>query len=786
MLLSRWLSGHKLTLTQYISKINKQNFDLKLEIFHRTQQITGLAKDLERMQELEEEVKRLRQLEDEVQELRDAEEDNRRLRESNEELQNQLDKRDDAVAEAVELICQLETKVEELESGQNISRPSTARPLTSDGSNVPTPKIGTIDIPERTSSKRATIIGSQRRRRAVSPTLQRAPSFLRGESKSTAALRGLFAPNEAPSHSTLSVMTHTESLNSLNGTGEAESPRISTLSECSELNPYDSPTKPGRSDQLDTPTRKTLAENSRSSQLDKRAERRNDIIRGWMQPESDTSPLKSPKQKYRAVSDFYRPTDTPSPESDAHLNVSEKPQMMFGGLRLPPTPDTMGTTHATATNHSNGSLGAGKSYVDEILSNRRIVRPRSADDLNTRRNSSSAALPDSIDANVSDAATFGLHVDGKDETPAIFPLYGLPSKSSRLFSPGASNIPTFGFYGGATTFNGSNEELAPNMNGEMSPKSTFTERQPMSDNSSSPTLASYDWIEAAKMGPRSKKEVPNKFDNPKTRNAPSADMRFFGVRNPSQASSLTRRHSLDSSFREHEPSGVPTLDPSSLEPHPQPPRARESRRRISFRPPFFNRSSLNPRRLQSSPMCDVADEDDGAPSPVVRKTRQTDGQPRRAPVNERRFSGYDDFRMPASYTDKNEDYVHKTLPRSFTESNMSNAVAARPSTANSKEHKRRSSLGIFSWMKGASGIGKKAETNSPAISSRPSTAMLKEKTPIRSGYEDPDTPEFSDSRTLTGAEENLDTPYKTKTGTKIDDQDQKRRPRYMDRRTRRP
>ena len=49
--------------------MNKQNFDLKLEIFHRAQQVSALEKRMERMEELEQEVKRVGALEDELQEL---------------------------------------------------------------------------------------------------------------------------------------------------------------------------------------------------------------------------------------------------------------------------------------------------------------------------------------------------------------------------------------------------------------------------------------------------------------------------------------------------------------------------------------------------------------------------------------------------------------------------------------------------------------------------------------------------------------------------------------------
>jgi hypothetical protein len=92
---------------------------------------------------------------------------------------------------------------------------------------------------------------------------------------------------------------------------------------------------------------------------------------------------------------------------------------------------------------------------------------------------------------------------------------------------------------------------------------------------------------------------------------------------------------------------------------------------------------MNHRRFQSSGMCDVAEQDDGAPSPVIRKTRPTGLT---APKMELEAKGVpcDYMSMSArSPTDKNGDYLHKTLPHSFTESNISNKTAAQPSSANS-------------------------------------------------------------------------------------------------------
>src|SRR5438034_252565 len=113
--------------------MNKLNFDLKLEIFHRAQQAAAMEKKLDRMQELEEKLERMGRLEAELEELRGVEEANQRLRESNELLRLELDKRDQAVNEAVELICQLEAKLESFELKHGDERPSSARPQTSSG-----------------------------------------------------------------------------------------------------------------------------------------------------------------------------------------------------------------------------------------------------------------------------------------------------------------------------------------------------------------------------------------------------------------------------------------------------------------------------------------------------------------------------------------------------------------------------------------------------------------------------------------------------------------------------
>lgn len=120
--------------------MNKLNFDLKLEVFHRTQQMKILEQKLERMAEMEEQIAYMDELEAEVHELRAAAKENKTLREANQQLRSDFDNRDQAVVEAVDLICQLEAKIEVLENGGRISKMSMSRPRTADGSDVLTPK----------------------------------------------------------------------------------------------------------------------------------------------------------------------------------------------------------------------------------------------------------------------------------------------------------------------------------------------------------------------------------------------------------------------------------------------------------------------------------------------------------------------------------------------------------------------------------------------------------------------------------------------------------------------
>ncbi|KAL8670303.1 MAG: hypothetical protein Q9168_005158 [Polycauliona sp. 1 TL-2023] len=92
---------------EYISDLTKQNFNLKLELYQRKQRDDALEAKLARLEEL----------------ASKSNEQNNEYRQANHDLLQKLDNQDQAIKEAVALICQLEAKVARLE--QRNSEPVT-------------------------------------------------------------------------------------------------------------------------------------------------------------------------------------------------------------------------------------------------------------------------------------------------------------------------------------------------------------------------------------------------------------------------------------------------------------------------------------------------------------------------------------------------------------------------------------------------------------------------------------------------------------------------------------
>jgi len=99
-------------IEEHVSKLAKLNFDLKLEVYHRREKVEELERKVHLLEEsLEKSLKEKVELRSENGRLRS---DNKDLLDMNEELLGELETRDKAVDEAVDLICSLEERVDTL------------------------------------------------------------------------------------------------------------------------------------------------------------------------------------------------------------------------------------------------------------------------------------------------------------------------------------------------------------------------------------------------------------------------------------------------------------------------------------------------------------------------------------------------------------------------------------------------------------------------------------------------------------------------------------------------
>ncbi|KZF24838.1 hypothetical protein L228DRAFT_258349 [Xylona heveae TC161] len=157
-------------MDEHISKLHKQVFDLKLEVFHRRERAATLQQQLEEAQslsahssELESAKAKIGRLESQIKELSRAnsklkrfERDNSELQDINEQLLNELEKRDAAVHDAVNLICALEEKISTSQRPV-FSRTQSLRDAASilESSKMPARSLETAASPSSTYTPRS-------------------------------------------------------------------------------------------------------------------------------------------------------------------------------------------------------------------------------------------------------------------------------------------------------------------------------------------------------------------------------------------------------------------------------------------------------------------------------------------------------------------------------------------------------------------------------------------------------------------------------------------------------
>ncbi|KAG5918909.1 hypothetical protein E4U42_006708, partial [Claviceps africana] len=197
--------GHGIKeMEQVISTLHKQNFDLKLELYHRR----------ERQSTLEERLNAL-------------ESDKIRMEEINDGLLIELEKRDKAVEEAVAMIINLETKVDQLFRERTmmhqIENETYFDPRDYDVGGFQTP------VARRSGSNNANIAEGDAR------VVNRMPSFLSDHSETTENLRNVYLNRKG---SLLSLTRVADSSPATDNTRALGSPSLSMLSESSFVSVY--------------------------------------------------------------------------------------------------------------------------------------------------------------------------------------------------------------------------------------------------------------------------------------------------------------------------------------------------------------------------------------------------------------------------------------------------------------------------------------------------------------------------------------------------------------------
>ena len=382
-------------MEEYISKINKQNFDLKLEVFHRRQRSEVLESKLEKFQALET--------------------DNEELQSINEDLLLELEKRDVAIQEAVGLICELEAKNEDLQMA--VVRMDFTQSPTTSGSEPTKAAHGIIISPlstisgmERTGHSSLAGISAQTDLKALSehslsapdtlspPKAHRVPSFMRDTKKSTNVLRSMYSSDGNASFVSL---TRPNSLFSGDDDDDrldrqiTNSPRLSILSVSGFSSIYG-----GHKDQLfgETDDKDELAEpslpKSSSSPPPQDSQRESRLYR-WLDERNlpkTPSPNGTRNNKVSSIGEVLNQVPTSSQtrksaettiagQQPREQRTPEKRQVkqprspgmrsispsfggpIFGGAVLPPTPDTMSTATLDA-NSSTPSIITEKSLHD--------------------------------------------------------------------------------------------------------------------------------------------------------------------------------------------------------------------------------------------------------------------------------------------------------------------------------------------------------------------------------------------------------------------------------------
>ena len=415
-----------LILLQHINKINKQNFDLKLEIFHRRQKCETLEARVSKLEGLEV--------------------DNEDLRAQNDELVLKLEKcdadlgmREDAIEEAVGMICELEAQIGDHE--QDLARyrsivdagvgPPPGHAQMEPSTRITLEAKSALEDEHSPSHPRQEAIKRVASTSSILKSPLRPPSFLHDDRKSNTALRSLYSsrnPSIASFNRASSVLSDGELEEELERQ-MLSSPRLSILSESGFSSIYghkrDKSTSPSvepaspsdetfiapnssneerhaqrkarishwveesrRQEAPKTPVHKPSrqASNARFSSIGELLEKtpgarsqQTEILASSPSQKSGSNSVRQGSDK--SSSDSRSPTKSLRKSAKAHEKLSQhgSSNSVFSNNHLPPTPETMSTA-TIGRNSSTPSIVTEKSLAEgSSVPVNNYTRPTSSD-----------------------------------------------------------------------------------------------------------------------------------------------------------------------------------------------------------------------------------------------------------------------------------------------------------------------------------------------------------------------------------------------------------------------
>lgn len=315
-------------LDKHIDKLSKLNFDLKMELFYCREKMAKLHEECSLL------TSRAQQA-DEAAVV--AEHDRVNMIEVNQELVKELEKRDEAVREAVDIICDLEEKLERIEK-VNHQRSVGENHRSLDRSHQ---RMDHQSPPASLALAYSSISGSTRPQKRV-------PSFLCERKPSTNALRSVYLEpatnlNAVTSYASLRSQreSRTDDLADLNS---LDSPHLSVLSESSF------PTIYGLGVEGATAHESTNQHHDAHEPAYNRFQNDNDRIKEWIANRTPEAPNRREVLSHatgRRKPDLHYQPPSEAGTTDEIRSLSTHRKMLrgpsYGERHLPPTPESAST-----------------------------------------------------------------------------------------------------------------------------------------------------------------------------------------------------------------------------------------------------------------------------------------------------------------------------------------------------------------------------------------------------------------------------------------------------------